>query len=423
MATNRFRSTDLRVPRRVLANAYYPNTAPNWGAQYLSNAPRGNTILMGYESSIRDENHPGYAKRIARGHIIMGDLVRQKNEYFSGSDATLQVGPFLDWGEVRYSGPIGAEVDTRVPWDTTFAPNDLARMKQVVLVKCYSKMNATPLLSGEFLSDFGETLNMLRHPLRKSRTLLTKMYQYRAKHLGKTTSSAMKASANAWLEYRYGWRPLLFDCEEVVKQVHKKREQATRRLVARASESSSSSGTKGFTVSSVLNDKNIVGVGSTVTKKSVTVCGGVLYEVRPRTNSQHLMHTLGVLPSNVPETLWAIVPYSFVVDWFVNVSDWLKAVTPHPDITVLGNWVTDKSDTQRILTGVVTYKKPSPLGHDCSAPVSCTSTFSAVNRLCMQPLPSFPPASINLTYARTADALSLLCNPILGSLKGLRHQA
>jgi hypothetical protein len=46
----------------------------------------------------------------------------------------------------------------------------------------------------------------------------------------------MKASAQTWLEYRYGWTPIILDAKAIAKEVHKLREPYEKsRLVARAS--------------------------------------------------------------------------------------------------------------------------------------------------------------------------------------------
>jgi hypothetical protein len=52
-------------------------------------------------------------------------------------------------------------------------------------------------------------------------------------------------------------------------------------------------------------------------------------------------------------TAWELVPYSFVVDWFLNTADFLAAWNPSVDVVPLTSWVTIMSEIEqtREITG------------------------------------------------------------------------
>jgi hypothetical protein len=47
---------------------------------------------------------------------------------------------------------------------------------------------------------------------------------------------------------------------------------------------------------------------------------------------------------------WELIPYSFVVDWFVNVSDYLRALAPSPSFHHLGSCLTGKHEYTTVWT-------------------------------------------------------------------------
>lgn len=50
----------------------------------------------------------------------------------------------------------------------------------------------------------------------------------------------------------------------------------------------------------------------------------------------------GKLGLNVSTTLWELVPYSFVVDWFIPIGDWIRNADPISGLEFVRGWVTAK---------------------------------------------------------------------------------
>jgi hypothetical protein len=123
---------------------------------------------------------------------------------------------------------------------------------------------------------------------------------------------------NTWLEYRYGWLPLLMDVKgsaELLAQHH----------LGRASDFVVNATLKSETTLSRLTQPSGPGTwgGLATGKGSRTV--RVKLRCRVDNDSLAAFQQMGV--TNPALVAWELVPYSFVFDWFISVGDWLTAVS------------------------------------------------------------------------------------------------
>jgi hypothetical protein len=300
-------------------------------------------------------------------------------------------------------------------------------MAETCLVQAYAKMNQASMSSLETLKDLDQTVGMLRRPFRGSIELVGRIIKSRNKHSGKSARSAAQALQGAWLEHRYGWKPLLMDCDNIITFSQKKREKLERRrLVSRAGASRSFNDVLNLTVP-VPGHPAPPGVtsvsGTTLYQKTVRVGCGVFYDVVNRSTSDDLLKLLGARPNDLPVGIWECIPYSFVVDWFVNVSDWLNAVTPNPSVSVRGNWTTSVVEAVDTTQGVKVYSYVGTApasSYTTSVPGSIRRSGSVTRRV-NRPMPSHP-SVINkpLSLLHSLDGVCLLGQKVLSALGKLK---
>lgn len=421
MSTNRYRYTSSENASKARLRTWDWNSST--GACYYTPSvdnPNFVNATIGDFSSITDETHPGFSKRRSKGAIVMGDLEIVKRAHNTDS-VLFTVPPTQLWGRMEVEGPLGAVACDKVDRGTGTLSADITRAKSIVMANVYAKMNQSALLSGEFMAEFGQTVSMLRHPFQGSISLLAKMARYRAKNLGKTANSAAQATANAWLEYRYGWTPLFMDMGTIVDKCHESLTSGTQRLVFRSAEmlSRTTSKTQATTVGSAPT------LGASV--RSTAVCtaavhGGVLCEVSPHTASDTLMQILGIRPRDVLPTVWERVPYSFVADWFANIGPWLQAVIPAPGVTSVADWVTVVKKTSFNADVDLTYGPVNQYGSVCRASAHDARDETIISRTCLVGPPSTPVLTTRtLSTLQEVDALSLTLQKINTAMKGLRH--
>lgn len=368
----------------------------------------------GCTETIQDNQHPGF-KKLKKGSVVMGDclLSRVERSFMPGSMSM----PYQNGFGITITGDLGVFLDTKA--GTVSAP--LAANEANLLIEAYAKMNGSSVMIGENLATLGETIGMLRHPFRNAVDLLSRMEKHRLQRLGKTAASAIKATASTWLEYRYGWQPLILDGEAIIDRSHKARDRCERkRLVARAgcSTSKSDSGSSpATTLYAGLATR--VSWSATATRR----CGaGVLYEIRNRTKSEELASFLGTRARDLPSTVWELIPASFVVDWFVGVGSWLQAVMPDPNINVLGHWSTVVKTYERTMSGYCTPPVEAPTGQHYEGSLgSCQEKSFTLMRDCSTPIASAPVLTMKpLSTLRQLDALSLSVGRISSGLARYR---
>lgn len=132
-------------------------------------------------------------------------------------------------------------------------------------------------------------------------------------------TDAKSAAANMWLEARYGWIPFMKDVHDAVMTVQDTASQPVRmRGSVRASVSQSG----------VINADNInlFDSGSVLIKgnekTSWKESQRAVWRFTP--NAADLPARFGLV--NPLEVAWELVPFSFVVDWFVPIGDYLSAL-------------------------------------------------------------------------------------------------
>jgi len=293
-------------------------------------------------------------------------------------------------------------------------------LDQLTLMKAFAKINASDLLVGEFVKDLNETLSMLRRPFHGVAQLVRKILT--KKHtLMKASISTLEASKDAWLEYRYGWKPLISDIETVVDLVATRAERhGSKKLVARTCETISS---KGLASTSPKYAHPMVGCSGTMTKTFSRRCtAGVFYSLDEAAMSAAKIQ--GTRPRDFGPTVWECIPYSFVADWFINVGDWLQAISPVPGITYTGWWVTNVTKTETSSSGSVAYPDPQPaynsVYHGSLGTVITKDTV--YKRTCNQLL-NFTPVwkKKHLSNLQAADAMALTLSLIWKDLNKLKH--
>ena len=124
-----------------------------------------------------------------------------------------------------------------------------------------------------------------------------------------------------WLEYWYGWAPLIGDCYNVCKDLLRVPHMVT---TARTR--------KNFTINTqrVYNDANSKGTIYQSSEFRIVTTARCHATVNNQAISA--LSQTGIL--NPSLVLWEAVPYSFVVDWFIPVSDYLENLNALAGITV-----------------------------------------------------------------------------------------
>jgi hypothetical protein len=378
---------------------------------------KSNTAGAFETKTITDTVTSQFAKRRAQGQVILNDvsLSRSKRGYVSGSVTIIENSQY----QYTYAG------DTPAGHLEPFicaAPVIIGVDSGLLLVEAYAKMNSAPLMTGEVLATLGQTVAMFRRPFKTATELLWKIHKRRDWYLNKMKSmTRLKANASSWLEARYGWQPIILDCKEIVKQVHKDRERCdTPRLVCRKGSKSAGDSSGSLTRSPTSSYTSTI---NSSVHKSVRCDVGVIFDSKSRTGTDKLLGILGLRGRDFPSTLYELTPFSFVADWFVNMGSWIQAVVPDPDISVRGNWVTTIYETVSTVSGSCHKHPDFPNSPSFEGSLgSSVLTTLAYNRTVNNVLPTHPGLTQRtVSGLHQLDAAALSLGIINTLLKGVRH--
>jgi len=161
-----------------------------------------------------------------------------------------------------------------------------------------------------------------------------------------------KTLANVWLEFHFGWAPLvgsIYDSIEALEQL-----DPTHTLKGR-----------GYASDTVTQ----YGTGANYNRNKTVMKTLLQADVFCENRNLALMQRMGVV--NPASLLWEIVPFSFVADWFSNVGEFLASFTDFAGIGLRRAFVTTykviDSSTYvappyyRLLTGVIVEVRRTPV--------------------------------------------------------------
>lgn len=152
--------------------------------------------------------------------------------------------------------------------------------------------------------------------------------------------------ADVWLLARYGIRPLIYDVNACVKALKtgSKLQPHIRYNSVGTVQSDSASGP-------ILTANAIEGKFQyrATRSKELAVRAGCVCTPTFDTETRIRLDRL----SNLPETAWELIPYSFVVDWVFNVGQVIAALTPNVECPITTSWsiVEESNKAEYILLG------------------------------------------------------------------------
>lgn len=144
-----------------------------------------------------------------------------------------------------------------------------------------------------------------------------------------------KSMQQAWLELQYGWLPLLGDIWSGIKLSNELLSGGTKTHAYAKRQLETDLWTYGLTS----------GGPSIWLNPQITTWGRTSVDVRYNFGVSNaniaFLNSLGVL--NPFYTVWVAVPFSFVVDWFLPVGDWLQSISSTLGLQFIDGYITQRS--------------------------------------------------------------------------------
>lgn len=268
---------------------------------------------------------PDWRKRISSGLLASTSL--------SGSKFTLTQSPGrMTWKRVRQPGLSASQYPTAeyiaegdccdftLPTSGSIVNNtSFDRASNKALTKYYSHAAdiETRFKGMVFTGELRESLRMIRSPAKALRNGIGDYLTFLQKR-GKRVPRRKRRSfvRETWLEYSFGWKPLISDIDGAIQAFY------TSNLVHPIFEMVSGWGKDELTETSAAVQKTL---GPLVwyyrlrhTESYFVRYYGI---IRSTGNGVSDNHTYGFRPAEFIPTVWELIPYSFLVDYFTNIGD------------------------------------------------------------------------------------------------------
>jgi len=273
---------------------------------------------------------PNYRKVILAGGNATTAFTAQRGELFLAPASMLTTWHRSSAPKVRnYNGYFGV-LDPSSP--TKFSdPGALATADNLARQKLIQKISALDQYAkiGETLGEMHQVIRMLRRPL-SGLNSATKAYAAAVRNLSRgkpvsgarTVSATLQSASELWLSYRFGIMPLVRDVEgliETYKQLYKKvtvqrisASFVTDTLISRTSQPSVVNSYCYYT----LNEERKL---STMVKYIVGLRADAIA-------NDDWYRAVGLAPHDFVPTVYALVPYSWLFDYFTGLGNYIQAL-------------------------------------------------------------------------------------------------
>lgn len=386
---------------------------------------------VSYLSSIKrrkmfDEVVPSFKRRRAQGEIFINPSILLDEEF--------EESPTIYDGQDYYSLKTRVEhlhsgflLSSSFPvlptlWDA--ADWEIFNIYQsnsdidLAVAKAWSNVDVSEAAALASLGELPETISWIASIYQRALTCV-RLFKDKKLLFRKLSSISAKSVASgvadAWLEFRYAFRPLVFEMKQAIEAAQAQIAKGTRQTA------------RGFSRENIVKTtqqvlENVFGHGNAnVDCKETTtrnVRAGVLFDIESDIDG-----ILALWGLDKPlDTVWELTPFSFILDWFFNIGTVISAWAPKPSLRTLGSWVTYEELVQNEYRVTAIMKNSSSwFGYRVLAPTPVSLGQLRTKRLvklryAAPTRPILPDLKINLDLAKLTD-LTLIGQKLIANFR------
>lgn len=360
-----------------------------------------------------DEVTPKWKELIAKGVILNNPML--------SSSALLTFTPFLyscvitdpknpstrglySYGYVLPNDYTPVVLDW-IHWDK-YVLAEYSNERDVALSKAWANVDISSIQALASLGELPETLHWMASLLKRMVGILDAFSRKRVirnlQKIARNGTSVINEMSDMWLELRYAVRPLVMEMQQAVEAwnaVLNKSDRFTARGFNRI-DSTIETSTESIALSSF--------IGATISRKrtlSANFRAGVLFTIDDNVNE---LRSVWGLDQPV-ETIWELIPFSFMIDWFFSIGHTISAWTINPGLHPLASWITEEiiEETISSLDGCYQTSAKTSSGNLVSSVHAISSGRNTTKVITKRRLPS-PKRSILPRFKLNLDAGKLI---------------
>ena len=365
-------------------------------------------LTYAYDKGITDINTPDYKKRIAAGQIINNDC--SVSESFT--EETMGSYDTVSTGNHRYyitSGPVASytgDLHGITPL-TGLLPVDSGALIDRAKQQAVANIDQTPYGFAEDLAEIKDTIKFLKSPGKSLLDLARKSRKkkWQAQKKFKKSADIAEALNDSYLTYRFAATPLV---RSVIDAIDAYKTRSDKRIEPRYSARGYAADSEGST--ETLNPAYFPGAYTTISVSNevvIKVRATILYT---HTGNRGVAFQLGLRGKDIPVTAWNVVPLSFMVDRFFDISSAIRGVMnlSDPRLAILAASYSVKSNTK----GKMTLISETIPGYTTSISGALETKFGSYHRTVWSPTasdtdPRFTPQNLVRDAQSIADLFSL----------------
>lgn len=263
-------------------------------------------------------------------------------EYFSGWSRTHTNGTFQQIVPPSFHQQTYATINAthNQILDLSGVNEKVGPLLNATLIKALGKVSDQKLNLSVALAEASKTMNHLMSTasriFRAYSSFRRGKFKAVARELGITPNTIHKS----WLEYKYGWMPLLMDVKGGAELLAQHHFGKPLMFTVKAQERVSTTWTRDLTADIGYGGPLLQGHQSLQSEMTCRVKLWVRVDNPNLTTAQQLGLT------NPSLIVWETIPFSFVFDWFISVGDWLQALTALHGVTVVKTMESWEHDVQ-----------------------------------------------------------------------------
>jgi hypothetical protein len=385
------------------------------------------TALVGETQTMVDQVVPKFRSRVAKGEVFFNPMQRSVSGSYiddigSGPSYSVVglscVSPVLHQDGYMVGSWLARLItgsgNTAIPAPSgVLTSSEIGNAMSEASTRCRAERGKSSNNLFESLAEYRQTISMFKRPIDTfnrflSRGLSSGQIQRVGRSLGRIDP------AKTWLAIRYGVIPLIRDIQGVIDGLKKKtgKIRETTRASVKIQRYNSTTGTFTNAWSAGVYNQSVL----YETLDELEVRAVSLDEYIAETGSNIGFTTKGLL--GVP---WELITLSFVVDWIVNVGDFIYAYLPSPGYKQLGSCLTSNRETRMVISPTAT----TPTNGNYIVTNQLTGALSSFTRVKVRQPLADPRMVIKSDFrfdrpTRLLDALALTKVRLLSIMGGKR---
>jgi hypothetical protein len=303
--------------------------------------------------------------------------------------------------------------------DLSFSDAEKQSAKDLAITEAWARISQADVQSLVIMKEADKTVRGLTILLKRVYRIALSVWTGNLKLFLKEIS--FKELQDIYMTARYELRPLYYDVRGLYKAIspHEQLDRSTSRGSTVISSSDS--------VTEMVPVRDLSAALGLLIEAPLYKSVKLEYSVRAGVLSKwtaSLGNNLGL--SEIPESVWEIIPYSFIIDWFCNVGDYVSSWSPNIGATTLASWVVMKeTKIQKTTVGTpVITKTTGTIGRTIDEVASATgSIYQLTEVTTREPYtsrPIMPRVEVKLDMAKILDLSIIIRNLRRGLSRTLR---